>query len=123
MANIWAFVEQANGAPSTLGLELLTKARTMGDVTALLLGEAASDTFEVLGQYGASSVIHIDAGDRLPSGPTGAALAAKVDADAPDMILFGQGLQRSGHSGSSRGSTRGGRPLQRNRCSTHRQRG
>ncbi len=90
MANIWVFVEQANGAPSTLGLELLTKARTMGDVTALLLGEAAADSMKVIGEYGASSVIHIDTGDRLPSAPTAAALAAKVGAGAPDLILFGQ---------------------------------
>ena len=90
MANIWVFVEQANGAPSTLGLELLTKARTMGDVTALLLGKAADDSMKVIGEYGANSVIHIDTGDRLPSAPTAAALAAKVGAGAPDLILFGQ---------------------------------
>jgi len=90
MATIWVFVEQVNGAPSTLGLELLAKARTMGDVTALFLGAANDDTSQVLGDHGAGSVIQIDVGDRLPSGPAAAALATKVSAESPDLILFGQ---------------------------------
>ncbi len=90
MAIIWVFVEHVEGAPTTLGLELLAKARTMGDVTALLLGEANDDAAEVLGDHGADSVIQIDVGDRLPSGPVAAALATKVNADTPDLILFGQ---------------------------------
>ena len=90
MADVWVFVEEADGAPSTLGLELLAKARTMGDVTALFLGDGSDDAFATLGEHGASSVVHIDAGDRLPSAPTAAALAEKIDADAPDLVLFGQ---------------------------------
>ena len=32
MANVWVFVQETDGQPSTLGLELLTKARSLGDV-------------------------------------------------------------------------------------------
>lgn len=87
MANIWVFVEEADGGPSVLGLELLTRARELGDVTAVYLGSNGTDT---LGEYGAASVLTADAGDRLPSGPVAAALAAKAGENSPDLILFGQ---------------------------------
>lgn len=90
MASVWVFVQQEGDAPSTLGLELLTKARDLGDVTAVYLGEGSDSSFAVLGSHGASQVFHIDAGDQLPSAPVAAALAAKVDDERPDLILLGQ---------------------------------
>lgn len=90
MANIWVFVEEAGGEPSSLGLELLTKARDLGDVTALYLGAGNDEAFATLGMYGAGAVVTMDAGDRLASGPVAAALADKVAAEGPDLILFGQ---------------------------------
>lgn len=90
MANIWVFVEEIDGAPSPLGLELLTKARSLGDVTAVYLGSA--DQADTLGQYGATRVLVADTGDRLPAAPLAAALSARVEAGAPDLILAGQAL-------------------------------
>ncbi|HEU4320021.1 MAG TPA: electron transfer flavoprotein subunit alpha/FixB family protein [Acidimicrobiia bacterium] len=90
MANVWVFVEETNGAPSTLGLELLTKARDLGETTAIYLGAGGDEAFSTLGAHGAASVLHANAGDRLPSGPVAAALAEKAAADSPDLILFGQ---------------------------------
>jgi len=90
MASIWVFVEQVNGSPSALGLELLSKARTMGDVTVVFLGEGSDESVETLGEHGAGSVIRIDPGDRLPSGPVAAALASKIATETPDLVLFGQ---------------------------------
>ena len=90
MANVWVFVEEIEGAPSTLGLELLTKGRGLGDVTAIYLGEGNDDAFATLGDHGASVVIHANPGDRLPSAPLAAALTAKVTEEPPDLILFGQ---------------------------------
>jgi len=90
MANVWVFVEESDGAPSQLGLELLTKARELGDVTAIYLGAGGDETFAVLGDHGASSVLHADTGDRLPSAPLAAALAERAGADSPDLILLGQ---------------------------------
>ncbi len=38
--NIWVFAQEANGAPTTATLELLTKARQLGSVTAFVGGDA-----------------------------------------------------------------------------------
>ena len=90
MAKVWVFVEETDGAPSTIGLELLTKARDLGEVTAIYLGSGGDPAFAALGDHGACSVRHADAGERLPSGPLAAALAERVAADQPDLILAGQ---------------------------------
>ncbi len=90
MASIWVFVEEADGSPSTLGLELLAKARTLGDVTVIYLGAESQEAFATLGDHGASRVLHADAGDRLPAAPVAAALADRASAGSPDLILFGQ---------------------------------
>jgi electron transfer flavoprotein alpha subunit len=90
MASIWVFVEETDGAPSSLSLELLTKARDLGDVTVVYLGEGSDEAFATLGAHGAATVLHANAGDRLPSAPLAAALAAKVEEASPDVILLGQ---------------------------------
>ena len=90
MASVWVFIEEADEAPSVLGLELLAKARTVGDVTAVYLGTGSDEAFAVMGEHGASSVLHADPGDRLPSGPLATALADRMTAESPEMVLFGQ---------------------------------
>lgn len=90
MADVWVLVGEAEGAPTTLGLELLSKARDMGDVTAIYLGASSDDAFATLGEYGAATVLHADAGDRLPTAPLAAALAEKAGEGTPDLILMGQ---------------------------------
>lgn len=90
MAQVWVFIEELDGAPSTLGLELATKARSLGEVTAVYVGTGSDQSFAVLGEHGASQVLHADPGDRLPSAPLAAALAAQVEAQSPDLLLFGQ---------------------------------
>jgi electron transfer flavoprotein alpha subunit len=88
MTDIWVFAEQDGEGPSTLGLELLAKARTLGEVTVIYLG--SGDGTAVLGEHGAGRVVLIDPGDRLPAGPVAATLADRVSAETPDLILFGQ---------------------------------
>ena len=90
MAKVWVFVEEVDGAPSTLSLELLTKARELGDVTALYLGAGSDEAFATVGDHGAATVLHMDAEDRLPSAPVAAALAERAEADSPNLMLFGQ---------------------------------
>ncbi len=90
MASVWVFIEEVNATPSVLGLELLTKARTLGDVTAVYLGTGSDEAFAVLGEHGSSSVLHADSGDRLPSGPLASALAHRMAAEPPELVLFGQ---------------------------------
>jgi electron transfer flavoprotein alpha subunit len=69
---------------------LLAAGRGLGEVTAVYLGAGSESAFATLGEHGASSVLHIDAGNRLASGPVAAVLEARIGVDAPDLFLFGQ---------------------------------
>ena len=90
MARIWAFVEEIDGKPSSLGLELLAKARALGEVTVIYLGHESEESLATLGDHGARSVLIAEADDRLPAAPLAAALAERVEDAAPDLMLFGQ---------------------------------
>jgi electron transfer flavoprotein alpha subunit len=90
VATVWVFVEETEGAPSALGLELLAKARELGEATVAYLGEGGDAPFATLGDHGATVLLHARSGDRLPSGPLAAALANRMGDDPPDLILFGQ---------------------------------
>jgi electron transfer flavoprotein alpha subunit len=90
VAKVWVFVEKSGESPSPIGLELLTKARDLGEVTAIYLGAGGDTAFATLGDHGATEVLHVDPGDSLPSAPVAAALAEAAASAAPDLILFGQ---------------------------------
>jgi electron transfer flavoprotein alpha subunit len=90
MAAVWVFAREVDGAPSTLSLELLTKARDLGRVSVLYAGTGSEQAFATLGDYGAGEVLHFDPGDRLMAAPVARAVADLVRAQAPDLILFGQ---------------------------------
>ncbi len=90
MAEVWAFCEQTDGAPSTLGLELLAKARRLGEATVLYAGTGSEQVWETLGDHGAARVLHFDHGDTLAAAPVAAAIADLVTDRPPEMILFGQ---------------------------------
>ena len=90
MANVWVFVREVDGGPSSIGLELLTKARDLGDVTAIYVGPGSDSAFARLGEFGVSRVVHIDPGDSLAGAPVARVLSDLVSASAPDLILFGQ---------------------------------
>src|SRR5690606_13510344 len=90
MAVVWVFIEEEGGAPATVGLELLTKARSLGDVTAVYVGAGSEQAFATLGEHGATRVLHADPGDALPSAPVAAALATACESHAPALVLFGQ---------------------------------
>lgn len=88
MADIWVFVEETGGEPSPVGLELLTKARELGDPVVFYLGAGSDQAVATLGEHGAGKVVQADAGDRLPSGPVAAALAERLQPDS--LLLMGQ---------------------------------
>ena len=90
MANVWVFVREVDGGPSSIGLELLTKARDLGDVTALYVGAGSDSAFARLGEFGVSKVVHIDPGDNLAGAPVARVLSDVVSSSLPDLILFGQ---------------------------------
>ena len=90
MANIWVFVREADGGPSTIGLELITKARDLGEVTAIYVGTGSDPAFARLGEFGVSKVIHVDPGDNLAGAPVARALSDLAASTSPELILFGQ---------------------------------
>ncbi len=91
MTNVWVFAQQAGDAPTTGTLELLTKARSLGTVTAFVGGDA-SGIAAALGEFGASKVYATgDLGGKLPGVAVSAAMKAVIDGgDAPDLIMFPQ---------------------------------
>jgi electron transfer flavoprotein alpha subunit len=86
----WVFAEAIDGAPGTLALAMLTKARSFeGDLAAVYVGDPAEEALAALGAHGATTVYCIDPGESLPAAGITAALAGLVEEHAPDLILFG----------------------------------
>lgn len=85
---IWVFVEDAGGAPSSISLEMLTKARALGgEVASFFVGSGSDSIWTVLGAHGAATVHHLDPGEALPSAVAAAAMADLVGEG--DLVLFG----------------------------------
>lgn len=90
---IWVYAEPtAEGdKPHTSTLELLTKARELGDtVEAVYVGPNADAMAGPLGEYGATKVYAVDKGDGLAGVVGAAALKDLIDANSPDLVLFAQ---------------------------------
>ena len=92
MASIWVFVREADGDPSSIGLELVTKARDLGDVTVVYVGTGSDGAFAKLGEFGASKVVHIDPGDNLAGAPVARVLSERVASDPPESDSLRPGL-------------------------------
>jgi electron transfer flavoprotein alpha subunit len=88
---IWVFAQESGGGASSATLELLTKARGLGDVAAFVVGDAAAIA-PALGEYGATKVYATgDIGGKLPGVAGAAAMKAVIDGgDSPDLIMFPQ---------------------------------
>ena len=91
MAKIWVFAEVGpGGAVDTSALELLTKARELGDVDAVALGPGATEAAAQLGEYGAATVYASD--DEVYTDyiaqPAAQALFELTGRHSPDLILF-----------------------------------
>ncbi len=91
MATIWVYAELNQGKLQPVSLELVTKARDLGDVEAVALGPGAKAAAEALGKHGAKKVyVNEDqAFTDYIAEPATDALAALVAKGAPDLILFG----------------------------------
>jgi electron transfer flavoprotein alpha subunit len=93
--NIWVFAQEADGAPSSATLELLTKARALGGtVSAFVVGDATAIAAP-LGEYGAAKVYATGSLDGALPGAAGAgAMKAVIDGgDTPDLIMFPQNYE------------------------------
>lgn len=87
---IWVYAESEGDKPTTATLELLTKARDLGDVECVYVGPEAATVAPVLGEHGAAKVFVVDAGDSLAGVIGAAAIAQLVEAEQPNLILFAQ---------------------------------
>ncbi len=94
MTNVWVFAQESDGAPTSATLELLTKARLLGTVTAFVGGDASAIA-GALGEYGATKVYATgDLGGTLPGVAVSAAMKAVIDGgDSPDLIVFPQSYE------------------------------
>ncbi|HEX7263641.1 MAG TPA: electron transfer flavoprotein subunit alpha/FixB family protein, partial [Candidatus Dormibacteraeota bacterium] len=90
MANIWVYAEMSAGKVQATALELMAKARELGDVDAIALGAGAKEAAATLGKHGAK-VVHVSddkAFDEFIAEPATDALAALHEQQPPDLILF-----------------------------------
>jgi electron transfer flavoprotein alpha subunit len=90
--NVWVFAEADGDAPSSTTLELLTKAREIGDnISCVIAGDNGDDFAEALGNYGAETIYETgDLEGALVGVPVASAIAEAVEAgDGPDAVLFG----------------------------------
>lgn len=95
ISTIWVFAQEANGAPTSGTLELLTKARSLGGSVAAFVGGDASAIAGALGEFGASTVYATgDLGGALPGVAVASAMKAAIDGGAaPDLIMFPQNYE------------------------------
>jgi electron transfer flavoprotein alpha subunit len=91
LSKIWVYAEADGEKAATSTLELLTKARELGDtVECVFVGANADALAGALGEHGATKVHAVDNGDVLAGVIGAAALAKLVEAEQPDLILFAQ---------------------------------
>jgi electron transfer flavoprotein alpha subunit len=90
---VWVVAESAEGKPTSITNELLTKAREIGStVEAVAWGDDVASIAGDLGKFGATKVYSAgDLGGALPGVPVASALAAAIQGgNKPDAILFPQ---------------------------------
>jgi electron transfer flavoprotein alpha subunit len=111
MSGVWVFAETVDGTPTPVVLELLTKARSLGEPSAVALGPGASRSAETLGKYGAKKVyVHEDAAFRdVLATPAVDLMARLVEKEQPDLVIFG--MTYDGRDVASRLSARLGTAL------------
>ena len=91
MDKVWIHAEMGGDKPSTITLELATKARSLGGtVEAFYAGDNADAVASALGEYGVSKVYAVDTGGSLQGPAVASAMASKIEGgDVPDLIMFG----------------------------------
>jgi electron transfer flavoprotein alpha subunit len=91
VAKILVHAELTGGKLQPITLELLSRARELGDVDVVALGAGATGAAGALGDHGAKRVFASDDGvfDEYLAEPATDTLAAFVSEQKPDLILFG----------------------------------
>ena len=90
MTSVWVYAEVGHAGPTSASLELLSKARQLGDVAAVALGPGASASAAELGAHGAATVYASDDPlfEEYLAQPAAQAMHTLVREHAPDLILF-----------------------------------
>ena len=107
---VWVYAEAEGDKVTTATLEILTKAREIGDtVEAIYAGPNPDAIATTVGEYGATKLHVIDPGDGLPGQVAAAAIAQLAGEQNPDAILFAQSYD--GRDALGRLSVRLDRPV------------
>ncbi|MGH7903707.1 MAG: electron transfer flavoprotein subunit alpha/FixB family protein [Candidatus Dormibacteraceae bacterium] len=88
---IWVYAELQGGRLAPISLELMAKARQLGDVEAVALGPGATEAAAVLGRHGAARV-HVSDDSVFAeylAEPATDTMEALVRGSSPDLVLFG----------------------------------
>jgi electron transfer flavoprotein alpha subunit len=91
VAKIWVYAELSDGKPAPIALELLAKARELGDAEAVALGPGAASAAADLGKHGAK-VVYVNEDQAFAdyiAEPAADTLEALVKQHSPDLIVFG----------------------------------
>jgi electron transfer flavoprotein alpha subunit len=91
VAKVWVYTEVGADGPHPTSLELLTKARSVGDtVEAVALGPGATNAAQALGDHGAQTVFASDdpVYAEYVAEPAAHALARLILEHGPNMVLF-----------------------------------
>ncbi|HMK12960.1 MAG TPA: electron transfer flavoprotein subunit alpha/FixB family protein, partial [Acidimicrobiales bacterium] len=91
LSKVWVYAEGADGKPTSLTLELLTKARDLGGtVEAFYAGADVAAVAPTLGAYGAAKVYATsDLSGALPGPAVAAAMVEQIASQSPDLVMFG----------------------------------
>ncbi|WP_327005922.1 electron transfer flavoprotein subunit alpha/FixB family protein [Dactylosporangium sp. NBC_01737] len=90
MAEVLVVVEASQGAAKKVTLEMLTLARTLGDVSAVVLGGSAAALADKLGEFGASKIYAAE-GEDLDGylvAPKATVLASLIQRVSPAAVLI-----------------------------------
>ena len=87
---VWVWTEISGDAPHRQSLELFTAARRLGCAEAVVLHPVGGEALATIGRHGAAVVHHGDDARYAEylTEPQAATLAAFVEAEQPDLILF-----------------------------------
>jgi electron transfer flavoprotein alpha subunit len=91
LSKVWVYAEADDDKVKTITLEMLTKAREIGDTVEAVFGGDGDAVAATLGAHGASTVYATgDVDGRLPGVAASAAMAEAIKGgNVPDLILFG----------------------------------
>ena len=91
LSKVWVFAEADDDKVKTITLEMLAKAREIGDTVEAVFGGDGDAVAATLGAHGATKVYATgDLDGQLPGVAVGAAMAEAIKGgNVPDLILFG----------------------------------